>query len=395
MTNPIESPAVLREDQTILGADETLTTLESQIQAYCRQIQEAPDNRELLVQYAEANLAGGHPLEALRVFEKISQDSPDARLAIARIYLMQRRYEESYAEVSRMLTASPNLAGAHLLLKLLTRVADAPPQYVEAIRQVNGYLPPDEDVHPLRGKLLHERDQIAQDIEEFEQIRQEVDSQDPVMEYHVLCATQRKKFVEGALSILDTWERVRSERQEEHQEAERLRLEAEELERLRFEEAQQRADAEAREQRAAEAAAAAEAARKPTPPEAALGFYQQIAPNLSDIIGSLAKIRNVAAALVVTRTGYIVHQELKENVPEESLGEFVQEGVTFLDEHNPGKFSLWVLEFDKGILVVQSLHGQHVLLLMGASGANFGSLKFNIDKARPQLAALLQPTPVA
>ncbi len=401
-----------------------MTTLESQIQALARQVQEQPDNVAALLAYAEANYMGGHNLEALKVFQRIIQSHPDtaeAHLAIARIYLTQRKFEESYAEVSRMLSQWPTYAGAHLLLRMLLKQADVPLEYIETIRQVNGYIPAPEDAQALRSKVYGERQLITTDIEEFDRVREAVDS-DPAVEYHILCAQTRQSFLDQAVAILDAWEKARQEQEqaerarqaaeeaerarrelEAQQEAERERVrqeaEARERDRLRLEEEQRRAEEERRRMeeeavRAEEERAEAEAAAsKPQPSEARLDYYRQHAPALTDVLAALTKTRNVGGALVVAHDGYVVQRDLKEPVGEDEVAQFVRDGLALFEENHPGKFALWVLEFEKGIVVTQNVHTQHVLVLLGGTGANFGALKFAMDKARPQISSILQNVP--
>ncbi|MHB2016044.1 MAG: hypothetical protein ACYCW6_03755, partial [Candidatus Xenobia bacterium] len=604
--------------QSILEAHETLTTLDSQIEKLAQMIAEHPDDLSLLKAYAEANLLRGHHLEALQAYQKVAVVLPDeveVRLALARIYLMQRMYRESYAEVMALLAATPGLAGGYLLLRKLQGLEAVPQEFVDQVGQLNGFIPQLDEINVLRGKLTEERQQICQDITEFETAQSQNGEAEPVLEYFIKRAQGRREFVDDAMHILDTWvealhskldkaarikalaqqlvdqarilaeqaahlaelegqaasavtaaeatvqlvpeaqsqveeaqaaraalqeaqaqaqqaaqgaqaaaEQAASTEDEElvnagaaqvqaaaeavaaavavataaaaradqaRQQCDQLReallaaeREAEErkvqavqaatelVERARAlaeqvtghasaastsaaqaaEIAANAASAQGSAQRAADASAQAASASQRaalaveeavsalqattesanaeeaeghlvraqsalTQIEGAIGvaevaekeaeaaraeaettansmvdMYAPALPAISEGVGILGKTRNVAAALVISDRGLIVHKDIKEPLPEDFISTFVKSAVELTrsaGESAHTTFNLWVLEFDKGLLVLNAIDPHHVLVVHGGAGANFGALKFAIDKAKPQLASAL------
>ena len=53
----------------------------------------------------------------------------------------------------------------------------------------------------------------------------------------------------------------------------------------------------------------------------------------------------------------------------------------------------WVLECTGGIFVMQALDDRHVLIAVGQAGANFGALRYTMDKTKAKFATILDNVP--
>ena len=53
----------------------------------------------------------------------------------------------------------------------------------------------------------------------------------------------------------------------------------------------------------------------------------------------------------------------------------------------------WVLECNGGIFVMQTLDDLHVLIAVGQAGANFGALRFTMDKTKAKFETILSNVP--
>jgi len=49
----------------------------------------------------------------------------------------------------------------------------------------------------------------------------------------------------------------------------------------------------------------------------------------------------------------------------------------------------WVLECAGGIVVLQMIDQDHALVVVGQAGANFGALRYTMDKMKPTLAKIM------
>ncbi len=74
------------------------------------------------------------------------------------------------------------------------------------------------------------------------------------------------------------------------------------------------------------------------------------------------------------------------------IGEVVVEAMEFLEDFadNP---AYWVLECAGGIFVMQAIDTDHVVVAIGKKGANFGALRFTMDKQKANFAELLAGAP--
>ena len=117
-------------------------------------------------------------------------------------------------------------------------------------------------------------------------------------------------------------------------------------------------------------------------------LYDKIRGEISGPIGTLAKTRGVTSIHVVARDGYVVEQSTRDAVSQERITEFVVEGLSILESFasNP---QYWVLECSGGIVVFQIIDQGHVLVAVGQAGANFGALRYTMDKMRPRFALIL------
>lgn len=130
-----------------------------------------------------------------------------------------------------------------------------------------------------------------------------------------------------------------------------------------------------------------------TPDFAAI--YAPLLGNLENLIQTLAKTRGVSSVFLVNRQGYCVSEIIRDTLDRERVSEFIVETVAFLEGY-ASQPQYWVLECAGGIVVIQSVDNHHFLLTIGQTGANFGALRYTMDRVRPSFEQVLQPAiPVA
>lgn len=110
--------------------------------------------------------------------------------------------------------------------------------------------------------------------------------------------------------------------------------------------------------------------------------------SLAEPIAVLARTRGVTSIHVLTTDGIIIEQTGLEGLEAKRFSEFVVEGMTILNSF-ASRPSYWVTECTGGILVLQTLSEKHVLVTVGQTGANFGTLRYTMDKVKSQLCAIL------
>ena len=121
-------------------------------------------------------------------------------------------------------------------------------------------------------------------------------------------------------------------------------------------------------------------------------YYESKAEELGKLTGTLARTRGVTSIFLVSRDGTTIDSVVKDDVTEERIGELVKESFEFLLAYakNP---AYWVLECTGGIFVMQALDDRHVLIAVGQAGANFGALRYTMDKTKAKFATILDNVP--
>ena len=121
-------------------------------------------------------------------------------------------------------------------------------------------------------------------------------------------------------------------------------------------------------------------------------FYQTHSESLSALTTTLARTRGVTSIFLVAREGVTIDAVAKDEISEERVGELVRESFEFLEAFAKDP-AYWVLECAGGIFVMQKLDDRHVLIAIGQAGANFGALRYTMDKTRTKFEQLLSQVP--
>lgn len=119
-------------------------------------------------------------------------------------------------------------------------------------------------------------------------------------------------------------------------------------------------------------------------------LYAPLLASLDGLIQTLAKTRSVSSVFLLNREGYAVAEQVKDTIGRDRLSEFIIETVAFLEAFSSAP-QYWVLECAGGIVVIQSVDSYHYLVTIGQTGANFGALRYTMDRVRPNFEQVLQP----
>jgi predicted regulator of Ras-like GTPase activity (Roadblock/LC7/MglB family) len=122
-------------------------------------------------------------------------------------------------------------------------------------------------------------------------------------------------------------------------------------------------------------------------------YYESKAEELGKLTGALARTRGVTSIFLVARDGTTIDSVVKDDVTEARVGELVKESFEFLLAYAKSP-SYWVLECTGGIFVMQTLDDHHVLIAIGQAGANFGALRYTMDKTKAKFGEILDNVPL-
>lgn len=121
-------------------------------------------------------------------------------------------------------------------------------------------------------------------------------------------------------------------------------------------------------------------------------YYESRAEEIGKLTGTLARTRGVSSIFLVARDGTTIDSVVKDDITEARVGELVKESFEFLTAYAASP-AYWVLECAGGIFVMQTLDDEHVLIAIGQAGANFGALRYTMDKTKAKFEAILQNVP--
>jgi predicted regulator of Ras-like GTPase activity (Roadblock/LC7/MglB family) len=122
-------------------------------------------------------------------------------------------------------------------------------------------------------------------------------------------------------------------------------------------------------------------------------FYESKAEELGKLTGTLARTRGVTSIFLVSRDGTTIDSVVKDDVTEQRVGDLVKDSFEFLLAYAKSP-AYWVLECTGGIFVMQTLDEHHVLIAIGQAGANFGALRYTMDKTKAKFGAILGDIPL-
>lgn len=121
-------------------------------------------------------------------------------------------------------------------------------------------------------------------------------------------------------------------------------------------------------------------------------YYESRAEEIGKLTGTLARTRGVSSIFLVARDGTTIDSVVKDDITESRVGDLVKESFEFLSAYAASP-AYWVLECAGGIFVMQTLDEEHVLIAIGQAGANFGALRYTMDKTKAKFEAILQNVP--
>lgn len=124
-------------------------------------------------------------------------------------------------------------------------------------------------------------------------------------------------------------------------------------------------------------------------------FFDGIKGEMEKSLKALNRTRGVSSSLIMDSENHILQIASKDSYNPEELGSLILEGVGPLLNWKTGKSDeidqllFWVMEFKNGLLVLQPLTTEIFLVVMGKRGANFGAVRYGIEKNTGKLLSSL------
>ena len=370
---------------------DTLTSLERQIDKSRRAAGDHPEDLDVLLAYARLCLKRDLRLEALQVFQRVLEvePRPEARSSLAQLFARQSHFAESYEELRRLFELEPRDVQGHALLHWLQEREPVPEDLVAHLE----FRPTLEEVSVQREALEAERDTLRAEVDQYRSLTNNPDPE-PILLYHLEESRKRVERVSEVLERLEEWQKLAEAVPEPVEEPvyEWPPVEGEEVPAEGLEpEAEEGPAAEAEPVEAVEELPAEQAPARPS--EEREAFYATVSSRVAETLGRIGQTRGVVGSLVMALDPWPVCLVGEDQEVSGILGP-VAEGVRSLLEFQEN-LQNWVLECEDGIVVVQRVDERHLLVVIGKAGANFGALRYAIDKNRSDLAEILSQTPAA
>ncbi|MFP4498150.1 MAG: hypothetical protein ACLFQV_08060 [Vulcanimicrobiota bacterium] len=130
-----------------------------------------------------------------------------------------------------------------------------------------------------------------------------------------------------------------------------------------------------------------------------LNFYECISGQLNEVLENINKTRGISTSIIMDGTGHFVQNINSEVLNREEFSneiiDALQYLVNFKFNHSQDlqKLSYWVIEFKKGLMVLHPITDEINLIVIGHTGANFGAVKYSVEKSLGRLLELFETLP--
>lgn len=371
--------------------------LENKLEALSSIKNEFPESSEAEMIFADYNFVLGNQLSALLAYQDIiakNENVAAARLSLSIIYMQHELYNDAYAEILEVLKKDPRHKYAHLLYGFFQTLQPISEKLQKSFSNIASYdfSIPDWEVFVFHFDTI--LDLCNQELSEANAYIEE-NPNDLVMQYKKELSLERlsyfqmiRNYVSSHLSVLFEQQRLEEERirleaeeaeRRRLEEEERIRLEAEEAERRRLEAERRRIEEEERKKRELEEK------------------YGGVARAIESDFNAFAKNKGVSAVILLSQDSYIVSSVLNTEMNLEKSAEFILKAMSLIKKyHTPSndvsELIYWVLEFEKGQIAFSLIDPAHIFVTFTDSMANFGVLKYSIDKMKEIISKALNPS---
>jgi predicted regulator of Ras-like GTPase activity (Roadblock/LC7/MglB family) len=120
-----------------------------------------------------------------------------------------------------------------------------------------------------------------------------------------------------------------------------------------------------------------------------LAERQQVRPRLASHLLPLIQLKGVESLTLLSRTGELLEHSGKTPVSAETLRGWLLDALEFLDAY-PDKPKNWVLKCQKGVVLMEVVAANYVLMVVTNEKLNFGTLRFTAARVVAQLAKQLR-----
>ena len=116
--------------------------------------------------------------------------------------------------------------------------------------------------------------------------------------------------------------------------------------------------------------------------------------NVKELLGDLAKVEGVSAAVVVSRDGFVIEGHTQNGkFDSEAVGAVISAGIgssqVMGNELNVGQVSQMMIEYKGGMILVNFLGENALLATVSDLSANLGNVRYQVKKRSQAIEAAL------
>lgn len=119
-----------------------------------------------------------------------------------------------------------------------------------------------------------------------------------------------------------------------------------------------------------------------------LSARQQVRPRLASHLLPLIQLKGVESLTLLSRTGELLEHSGQTRVSADTLREWLIEALEFLDDY-PDEPKNWVLECRHGVVYMEVVARDYVLMIVTDDSLNFGTLRFTVERVASELGRRL------
>lgn len=350
-------------------------SLDSQLERLEQILKENPNDPSSWMAFGEMSLRRGRRLVALLAFQRVASMKPEVlevHLALAKIYGSQKMYAEAYNELLLSLKLEKGSVEARVLFDILIHEAKPPEELIPQFRNFFAFPCKPEELNLYLQQLNIEKDRLASDVAELTALL-ESSPMDTILEYNKNMAARRLGVIE---ELLEKTKHLEAIKFDEPSQGERAMID--EVTPVSADEGEKELTDVAAEETV-------------EPPEPDMGqILQSLREALDPIMQNFKKTKGISAVVAFHLGGEIVHVLQDEAADLGEIARVLAESVAALLAFS-ADLTYWVIEFPKGVVVVQAVAPKLFLCAVGDPTTSFGSLRFLMDKNRPLFQEALKP----
>ena len=345
---------------------------------------------------AEYNFINGNYLSAICIYQNILKQNTDiapARLNLALLYMSRGFYREGFSEFLKLLEQESSDRFSYLFYKYYSEKCEIPTEFREGFSKIADVNCSLRELELFLNYVEAFVECMDMEISEYQEMVLK-DEKLLVFQYKRELALRRKKefmdiydyvsVIKNSILAVIAEEKEAKLREEqrllEEQEAKRLEEERKirEAELKLLEEEKRREEEELR-----------RIEEEKNKENEILRKYSELRPKVESELLSFSKNKGVLGMILTDRQNRKIASVLNENIDDEKLAAFANSAIDIIsryrDDDGVASLLYWVLEFGRGLVAVRMVGSERILLTVAGSGANFGVLRYAIEKTKENI----------